>query len=368
MTILMRPSLIDTTHHCNDAHAGLLLTRGLTEWQTGEKTLKAALIDKVASVQSNTLYKKAFERWLNTTSKPEQFGAVTASVTGRLMMGLSTGGAIETGMCTHHTYGMPMIAGSSVKGAVRSYADSIGLAKEYQSVLFGADEDFAKAANTVEGAGYLVWHDAWWIPEGNSKPFVGEVVTVHHQDYYGGRGEATDFDSPVPNQQLAVQGSFYFVVEGDISWVALAIRLLRDTLQQQGIGAKRAAGYGFMAENNGLKDKLIKSQNAAKDQAQKIKDDIKKLEERAKLSPIQRKIEEILEQNQKSTKLAPELALLQKLEAGICQDSQEKREIAEHIKQLMQANKTWKEKSGKADPSKDKDHQRTLKVVKFLTE
>ena len=94
-----------------------------------------------------------------------------------------------------------------------------------------------------------------------------------------------------------------------------------------------------MAENNGLKDKLIKSQNAAKDQAQKIKDDIKKLEERAKLSPIQRKIEEILEQNQKSTKLAPELALLQKLEAGICQDSQEKREIAEHIQQLMQASK-----------------------------
>mgnify|MGYP000597281386 CR=1 FL=1 len=62
MTILMRPSLRDTTHHCNNAHAGLLLTRGLTEWQTGEKTLKAALIDKVASVQSNTLYKKAFER------------------------------------------------------------------------------------------------------------------------------------------------------------------------------------------------------------------------------------------------------------------------------------------------------------------
>jgi CRISPR-associated protein Cmr6 len=365
MTILMRPSLIDTTHHCNDAHAGLLLTRGLTEWQTGEKTLKAALIDKVASVQSNTLYKKAFERWLNTTSKPEQFGAVTASVTGRLMMGLSTGGAIETGMCTHHTYGMPMIAGSSVKGAVRAYADSIGLAKEYQSVLFGADEDLAKAANTVEGAGYLVWHDAWWIPEGNTKPFVGEVVTVHHQEYYGGRGEATDFDSPVPNQQLAVQGSFYFVVEGEISWVALAIRLLRDTLQQQGIGAKRAAGYGFMAENNGLKDKLIKSQNAAKDQAQKIKDDIRKLEEREKLSPTQRKIEEILEQN---ANITPELALLQKLEAGICQDSQEKREIAEHIKQLMQANKTWKEKSGKADPSKDKDHQRTLKVVKFLTE
>jgi CRISPR-associated protein Cmr6 len=323
------------------------------------------LIDKVASVQSNTLYKKAFERWLNTTSKPEQFGAVTASVTGRLMMGLSTGGAIETGMCTHHTYGMPMIAGSSVKGAVRAYADSIGLAKEYQSVLFGADEDLAKAANTVEGAGYLVWHDAWWIPEGNTKPFVGEVVTVHHQEYYGGRGEATDFDSPVPNQQLAVQGSFYFVVEGDISWVALAIRLLRDTLQQQGIGAKRAAGYGFMAENNGLKDKLIKSQNAAKDQAQKIKDDIRKLEEREKLSPTQRKIEEILEQN---ANITPELALLQKLEAGICQDSQEKREIAEHIKQLMQSNKTWKEKSGKADPSKDKDHQRTLKVVKFLTE
>ena len=54
--------------------------------------------------------------------------------------------------------------------------------------LFGADED-AEA-----NAGYLVWHDAWYIPaltkEGKyssaeeAKPFVGEIVTVHHQKYY----------------------------------------------------------------------------------------------------------------------------------------------------------------------------------------
>ena len=269
MVALMRASLRETVRQTQSAHAGLLLTHSLPVWEKNEKTEKSKLIDKITGVNFCSLYKKAFERWLGTTCNLEQFSSLSASLSGRLMMALSTGGAIETGMSVHHTYGMPMISGSSVKGAVRSYAEGIGLGKEFLAVLFGADEDLAKQTNTLESAGYLVWHDAWWIPEGNSKPFVGEVVTVHHQEYYGGSGAATDFDSPIPNQQLAVQGSFYFVVEGDTAWANLAITLLNKTLEQQGIGTKRAAGYGFMSANQELHNQLKNQQKEAQEQLKK---------------------------------------------------------------------------------------------------
>jgi len=46
---------------------------------------------------------------------------------------------------------------------------------------------------------------------------------------------------------MAVQGGFYFVVEGDAAWASFASSLLKQALQQHGIGAKTAAGYGFFA-------------------------------------------------------------------------------------------------------------------------
>ena len=258
MTILVRQSFGECVRQAKSAHAGLLLTRGLPVWEDKEKTAKAGLIDTIVAIKPCSLYEKAFVRWQAGTADPARFSSLTASIEGRMMIGLSTGGAMETGVTTHHTYGMPMIPGSSVKGAVRAYAHATGIPAEYQAVLFGADEDLAQAPGVSEGAGCLVWHDAWWSPDSGVAPFVGEVVTVHHQEYYGGKGEATDFDSPVPNQQLAVQGSFYFVVEGPTEWATLAQRLLRETLTKQGIGAKRAAGYGFLTENKALVEKQAK--------------------------------------------------------------------------------------------------------------
>ena len=292
MVALMRASLRETVRQTQSAHAGLLLTHSLPVWENdGAKPEKSKLIDKITGVNCCSLYQKAFERWLNVTCDVGQFASLSASLTGRLMMGLNTGGGIETGFSVHHSYGMPMIAGSSVKGAVRAYAETIGLGKEYIAALFGADEDLAKEAHTHESAGYLVWHDAWWIPESNHKPFVGEVVTVHHQDYYGGNGAATDFDSPIPNQQLAVQGSFYFVVEGDSAWTNLAVTLLSKTLQQQGIGSKRAAGYGFMNTNTELHSQLNKQQKQAQEQLKKEQETTKLEEAMASLSDNQKQIQ-----------------------------------------------------------------------------
>ena len=236
----------------DSSHAGLLLQRKLTEYEgSGERPLKSALIDTITSVQPSQLYELAFERWLKFTgARSSTFATTVATVDGRLFTGLNIGGSIETGVITHHTYGMPMIAGSSVKGAVRQYAEAIRLDLKYLAILFGHGDD---PSHDGEGhllndtAGYLIWHDAWWIPKTSvQKPFVKEIVTVHHQKYYTGTQiEATDFDSPVPNQQVAVQGSFYFAIEGDKQWVDFAKQLLENALFQNGLGAKASSGYGY---------------------------------------------------------------------------------------------------------------------------
>lgn len=248
MNELIRNTLRNVVQHTTNAHAGLLLNRGLTDWEEGEKPSKSALIQKVCAVKPCDLYKTAFDRWVIQTAKSDQFSSLSAQLNHRLFIGLATGGAIETGVSTQHTYGMPMIAGSAVKGAAHAYAESIGLKADVLAVLFGEDEDSAKKGNRIAGSGCLVWHDAWWYPHDNTQPFVAEVVTVHHQGYYNGEGEATDFDSPIPNQQVAVQGSFYFVIEGDQKWSTFAKQLLKNALEQQGLGAKTAAGYGFFKD------------------------------------------------------------------------------------------------------------------------
>lgn len=283
---LMRNDLRPLFKKTQTAHAGLLIQRGLQEWEKGEKPVKQTLIEKITAVQASELYFLAFKRWLKHTYHTDDnanFVSIGASLTGRLFMGLPLGSTLETGVSTNHTYGVPMIAGSSVKGAVRAYTEQLFAKRKdngeidfrvekqndketlhYQfdddkqaiiDVLFGADDD------NDPNAGYLIWHDAWWIPkttsrgelsrgEGN-RPFAPEVVTVHHQRYYNDQlKEALDIENPVPNQQLAVQGGFYFVIEGVPAWAEYAGTLLKKTLSEQGLGAKSSSGYGYFVVDN----------------------------------------------------------------------------------------------------------------------
>ena len=285
MTSLIRDQLAPLVLKATDGHAGLLMQRGLQVWKTSEKKAKHNLISLISDIRPSELYLLAFNRWLGLTYSGEKsenpkphYASLSAQIDGRLFTGLSIGGTLETGAITHHSYGMPMLAGSAVKGAVRAYAENLFSQKDESGqvvlkkdnkgvmrtvidetmrpileILFGTNED-ANESN----AGYLIWHDAWWIPavtiEGQlarneeSKPFVAEVVTVHHQKYYSdteGELEALDMESPIPNQQIAIQGGFYFVIEGEPQWVQFAKQLLENMLQQMGMGAKGTSGYGY---------------------------------------------------------------------------------------------------------------------------
>ena len=77
-------------------------------------------------------------------------------------------------------------------------------------------------------------------------------------------------ESPIPNQQIATQGSFYFVIEsapGAQAWAAYAQNLLFQALQTQGAGSKTASGYGYFTEAAEEAQRSIRNIQDAQNQA-----------------------------------------------------------------------------------------------------
>lgn len=245
---LVRHAIKPFVENTQSAHAGLMVQRGFIEWNDGDKTEKNGHLDRICTIKPDDLYLLAFQRWQEATLT-EHHATWCAKIEGKLMMGLALGGALETGIITQHSYGMPLIPGASIKGVVRHYANRIGLDKKITAILFGNNK---KIEDIEAGSGCLIWHDAWWIPNKIQFPFVKDIVSVHHQKYYNGDKKlATDTENPIPNAQLAVKGSFYFVIEGESKWANFAKELLKQALQTQGIGSKTAAGYGLFIEDKG---------------------------------------------------------------------------------------------------------------------
>lgn len=243
MTFLMRKNLVDHFCHARGEvsthmpHPGLLIQRGLLNVDD-----KASLITDLCHFVPDNRYKAAYDRWKCTLQKDGGQRAVELNLESRLFSGLSGGGALETGCTVSHSYGTPCIPGSTVKGVVSAHA-----AARLRSRSQGNDI-WTELFGNKGLSGLIRFHDAWWVPDSADHPFVKEIVTTHHQDYYRseGRVAATDYDSPVPNLQIAVRGSFLFGFQGpdDDDWLDLVQNMLTDALVEVGVGAKTRAGYG----------------------------------------------------------------------------------------------------------------------------
>ena len=248
-------------------HAGLLLQRYLCENATGDggdpeekRSLLHAAISAAANTEVRSLYRGAFERWQK--SLPELTAASVLQTQGRLIVGLGSENVLETGIRLHHTYSMPVIPGSALKGLAAHYCHAIfGEAArddeapvesqrfrrgwkeenhEYHKLLFGATDD----------GGCIIFHDAWLMPD-SQKPLVLDVMTPHHPKWLDGSVPPTDFDSPTPVPFLSVAGQFHVAVSwhGPVSdeakkWTELSLSLLRDALKDVGVGGKTTSGYG----------------------------------------------------------------------------------------------------------------------------
>jgi CRISPR-associated protein Cmr6 len=234
-------------------------------------------------------YHHWFERWKNSFSAPGDrvFELVLA---GRLLVGHGNSSATDVGLTVHHTWGVPVIPGSALKGLLAHYVDAVyGPADperkpweqegdeqpraDYQGVvwrrrriergpgavyrmLFGApdaqEDDAMRELGFEAGAsaGQVIFHDALYVPTvgAEDRPFAADVLTVHQKKYYDSSGGSwpNDYDNPNPVSFLAVRPGtrLFFALSGPADWTGLAERLLRDALEKWGVGGKTSAGYG----------------------------------------------------------------------------------------------------------------------------
>ncbi|WP_428941035.1 type III-B CRISPR module RAMP protein Cmr6 [Fontivita pretiosa] len=211
-----------------------------------------------------------------------------------MLVGHGNSSATDVGITVHHTWGVPVIPGMALKGLCAHYVDAVYgpsdpdrapweqegdecTRTEFQGLtwrgariergpgavyraLFGApdaeEDDALRERGFAAGAsaGLVTFHDALYVPKSapGDKPFVADVLTVHQKGYYDFSGGSwpNDYDSPNPVAFLTVRPGvcFLLALSGPPDWTELAERLLRDALENWGVGGKTSAGYGRLIE------------------------------------------------------------------------------------------------------------------------
>lgn len=231
------------------AHAGLALQRYLRQHDDDHSAAKE-LLNHIAQSQVPEMYQKAFERWRESLKDAVWLEATTKTP---LAIGLGNASPIENGLAIHHTYGVPYLPGSALKGLLRRAAERFGLSEKEKAVLLGEGPD--PKGKTPGNAAYLVYWDGWLDPN-SAQPFQLDVITVHHPEYYGKKGAVwpTDFDDPNPVAFLSVRPGvkFYLPItcpaQDAQGWPYKAAEVLAWALEHLGLGGRTNAGYGYFGD------------------------------------------------------------------------------------------------------------------------
>ncbi len=277
------------------SNANLVLRRLLPchdkESEGRKQVLLAACnaLKRLGSGGSQSLYACALSRRSNHLSgmAASMFDLATPAG-GRLIVGLGSESPLETGITLHHTFGVPIIPGSALKGLASHYCDQLlgqgdkTLQRDWQQLVKDGNgrEVLQRSLHhflfgDTDCSGMIVFHDAWMDPASltkNDEGMLMDVMTPHHGDYYGekqysvdipagpkkgDRIPPTDFDDPVPVQFLSVRGTFHFALswndgsplpaaEADQreTWLNFVGSVLKAALADWGVGGKTSSGYG----------------------------------------------------------------------------------------------------------------------------
>lgn len=250
-------------------HAGLWLDRYLTIQTHGEsgsadaQRAKTELIQQVTSIiRVPEGYRDAYARRAKSLGAPSlgrKSCALIFRAQGRLAVGLGQSGVLENGLSLDHTWGVPILPGSSLKGVAAAAAHKLtedeAWRKETAHTSLG--ESAAYLFGTNDQRGVVDFLDAWWLPDSDSALHL-DIVTAHNSSYYQ-RNDAQaappqGMDSPVPVSFISSAGRFLVILEAnaaeaDDGWLDAAMDLLKLGLERLGIGAKTNAGYGHMIQD-----------------------------------------------------------------------------------------------------------------------
>ena len=237
-------------------HAGLWLDKYITAQEREKTDARHTLVQEVASLLVPELYGKYYARW-GTMLEEQRASTHPALVEGRMVVGLGDESVLETSVALHHTYGVPYIPGSALKGLAANYAHQrLGAAwhkgGEAHTAVFG----------DTDHAGYVTFFDALYIPntaikrkgQHEDKVLYPDIITVHHPEYYKGDTNPpapADWDSPTPIPLLSATGKYLLALTApDLAdsneWLKHTFKILAHALHEHGIGAKTSSGYGHM--------------------------------------------------------------------------------------------------------------------------
>lgn len=182
----------------------------------------------------------------------------------RLIVGANShGNPNEIGITLHGTYGWPILPGSSLKGLTAAWASgslrSGGPRADAETLerIFGAprprqpDETDSRRdrAQREEGEarrGSVRFLDA--LPADGPVQITVDVLTPHVQPYYGNPTvPPAEYHNPIPNEFLTVSGGTFAVdLVGPEADVRSAGDWCQEAFEELGLGAKTAAGYGYL--------------------------------------------------------------------------------------------------------------------------
>jgi len=227
-------------------HASLWLDRYLKTQSRDDEAAKTEHNKSVAAIVVPGFYGAFYRRWRQTLSDmAPQVQMREAVASGRIVVGLGAESVLETSITLHHTYGVPYIPGSALKGLAAAYAhqrlqdDGWRKGGEYHTIMFG----------TTERSGYVTFFDGLYVPGTGveKRPLHADVMAIHHKSYYDGTGKPpADWDSPTIVPFLSATGRYLIAIGGPVGWANKALELLGLALNEMGVGAKKSSGYGRM--------------------------------------------------------------------------------------------------------------------------
>lgn len=338
--------------------------------------------------------------------------ALDAVATAPFTTGLGNEYPLENGFAFLSPYGLPYLPGSGIKGVVRQAARELAsgdwgdegdtqgwsnapihlLPRKGQAdieltmldVLFGRETEDG-SSDHVRGA--LSFWDA--LPQIPGDHLAVDIMAPHQSHYYqpGGRDQKNsgstnphDSGSPIVINFLTLPPGtrFAFHVQCDMArlqalapdmaenkrWQTLLTAAFAHAFEWLGFGAKTAVGYGAMqVDASALKRR---AQEAADQKAQEERKEAERQRQAAlqTMSPVDRAIAECLDAR-KDKNMADIPTLKNAIKAGQWQGDM-KRDIAQRLRQMMQAAKKWKESTQAKKPEKDGDYQDTLLVKAWI--
>ncbi|OQA96562.1 MAG: hypothetical protein BWY23_01935 [Spirochaetes bacterium ADurb.Bin218] len=268
----------------------------------GPENNKYEIIDKKIFLESlsNLSYKK--NKTIESITHLEGFENVLSeefSSSSRLICGLGSGSVLETSITLDHTRGVPYIPGSSLKGICRSVAYarlvqdkkiSFDKLEEFEEKFYGeldVDDKDILTWQLLFGAqnfkSLLLFIDAYPVKDGQLEL---DIMNNHYAEYYQDKKAPGDWENPVPIFFLTVKENTAFkfnvffdnwrwekikneglkikkgkeeillnidhkAVEGKVKKENFIKEIIKEALENYGVGSKRNVGYGmFKIQNN----------------------------------------------------------------------------------------------------------------------